>query len=262
MDLRLKGKSAFVAAGSKGLGRAIALELAREGAHVTIASRSAEHLSEAKRAIGEATGVEIATVKMDASKPEQISRALGEAIETFGGLDVLICNAGGPPGGRFDDMADEDWQKAFELNLLGTIRMIREALPYMRQAGGGRIVNLTSTSIKQPIDGLILSNVLRAGVHALTKTLASELAGDGILINTLAPGRIATDRIRELDEGRAAKTGMSLEEIQTENERQIPLGRLGDPGEFGRVAAFYASFANTYVTGQAILVDGGSVKAL
>lgn len=262
MDLGLKGKSAFVAAGSKGLGRATALELAREGANVTIASRSAEHLSEAERAIGEETGIEVATAVMDASKEKEVRRAIREAAERFGGLDVLICNAGGPPSGRFDEMADEDWQQAFELNLLSTIRMIREALPYMRKAGGGRIVNLTSTSIKQPIDGLILSNVLRAGVNALTKTLATELAPDGILINTVAPGRILTDRIRELDEGRARKTGLSAEEIRSENERQIPLGRLGQPDEFGRIAAFYASFANTYVTGQAILVDGGSVKAL
>ncbi len=262
MDLGLKGKSAFVAAGSKGLGRATALELAREGAKVTIASRSEEHLAEAKRTIGEETGVEVAAVRMDAGREEDICRAIKETAERAGGLDELVCNAGGPPGGRFDDMSDEDWQKAFEVNLLGTIRMIRAALPYMRQVGGGRIVNLTSTSIKQPIDGLILSNVFRTGVNALTKTLAAELAPDGILINTVAPGRIATDRIRELDEAQARKTGKAVEEIRAENERQIPLGRLGMPDEFGKIAAFYASFANTYVTGQAILVDGGSVKAL
>lgn len=262
MDLGLKGKSVFVAAASKGLGRAAALEFAREGANVTIASRSEERLSEAKRAIGEATGVEVATVVMDAGRADDVRRAIEQAAQRFGGLDVLIGNAGGPPGGRFDDMDDADWQGAFELNLLGTIRMIRAALPHMRQAGGGRIVNLTSTSIKQPIDGLILSNVLRSGVNALTKTLATELAPDGILINTVAPGRIATDRIAELDEARAERTGRPIEEIRQENEAQIPLGRLGQPDEFGRIVVFYGSFANTYVTGQALLVDGGAVKAL
>ncbi|MEJ8305439.1 SDR family oxidoreductase [Saccharibacillus sacchari] len=262
MDLGLKGKSVFVAAASKGLGRASALEFAREGANVTIASRSEERLSEAKRVIGEATGVEVATVVMDAGKEEDVQRAIREAAERFGGLDVLVCNAGGPKGGRFGDMSDSDWQAAYELNLLGTIRMIREALPYMRKAGGGRIVNLTSTSIKQPIDGLILSNVFRAGVNALTKTLATELAPDGILINTVAPGRIATDRILELDEANAKKTGRSIDEVREASERPIPLGRLGQPDEFGRVVAFYGSFANTYATGQALLVDGGAVKAL
>ncbi|NGZ74391.1 SDR family oxidoreductase [Saccharibacillus alkalitolerans] len=262
MDTGLKGKSVFVAAASKGLGRAAALEFAREGANVTIASRSAEHLSEAKRAIGEATGTAVNTVVMDAGKEEDVRRAIGEAAEALGGLDVLVCNAGGPPGGRFDDFSDRDWQAAYELNLLGTIRMIREALPHMRRSGGGRIVTLTSTSIKQPIDGLILSNVFRAGVNALTKTLAAELAPDGILVNTVAPGRIATGRIRELDEANAKKSGRPLQEIQAENERSIPLGRLGQPDEFGRAVVFYGSFANTYATGQAILVDGGAIKAL
>ncbi|MDO3411937.1 SDR family oxidoreductase [Saccharibacillus sp. CPCC 101409] len=262
MDLGLKGKSVFVAAASKGLGRATALEFAREGANVTIASRSKEQLSEAKRMIGEQTGTAVTAAVMDVRSEEEVRRAIAEAAQRFGGLDVLVCNAGGPPGGGFGDMSDEDWQSAFELNLLSTIRMIREALPYMRRAGEGRIVNVTSVSIKQPVDGLILSNVFRAGVQALTKSLASELAADRILINTVAPGQIATDRIRELDEDRAKKLGRPVETVREDNVKQIPLGRLGEPDEFGRIAAFYGSFANTYVTGQSLLVDGGMVKAL
>ncbi|MCQ4085690.1 SDR family oxidoreductase [Saccharibacillus sp. JS10] len=262
MDLGLKGKSVFVAAASKGLGRASALEFAREGANVTISSRSEKSLAEAKAYIAEHTGVEVFTVTMDVGKEDEVRDAIAKSAEKFGGLDVLVCNAGGPKGGHFADMSDEDWQHAYELNLLGTIRLIREALPYMRQALGGRIVNLTSTSIKQPIDGLILSNVFRAGVYALTKSLATELAPDHILINTVAPGRIETDRILELDAAQAEKSGRTEEEVRKENERAIPLGRLGQPDEFGKIVAFYGSFANTYITGQALLVDGGAVKSL
>ncbi|XID92412.1 SDR family oxidoreductase [Paenibacillaceae bacterium WGS1546] len=262
MDLMLKGKSVFVAAASKGLGRAIALQYAKEGAKVTIASRSLERLAEARDEIKAATGVEAALLRMDASSGEDVANAIRTAAAAADGLDVLVTNAGGPRGGVFADMADADWQAGFELNLLGTIRMIREALPFMKAAGGGRIVNLTSISIKQPIDGLILSNVFRAGVNALTKSLASELAKDGILVNTVAPGRIGTDRIAELDVKKAADQGLPVEEIRAEAERAIPLGRAGTPEEFARYAVFLGSFANSYVTGQSLLVDGGMVKGL
>ncbi len=262
MDLMLSGKSVFVAAASKGLGKAVALQYAKEGAKVTIASRSLERLVEARSDIRERTGVEVSMIEMDASKGEDISHAIRTAAATADGLDVLVTNAGGPRGGFFSDMEDADWAQAFELNLLSTIRMIREALPFMKAAGGGRIVNLTSTSIKQPIDGLILSNVFRAGVYALTKSLAAELAKDGILVNTVAPGRIGTDRIAELDAKKAADQGRTVEDIQAEAAKLIPLGRTGMPEEFARHAVFYGSFANTYVTGQALLVDGGMVKGL
>ncbi|USB34036.1 SDR family oxidoreductase [Paenibacillus sp. YPG26] len=262
MNLGLSGRSVFVAAASKGLGRASALAFAREGALVTIASRNQEQLSHAREEILKATGYTVNTVCMDVTDEKDIRQAIKTAAESQGGLDVVVTNAGGPPGGTFADMSDEDWQRGFELNLLSVIRMIREAVPYMRSAGGGRIVNLASTSIKQPIPGLILSNVFRAGVQSLTKTLAEELAKDGILINTIAPGRIATDRITELDTARAEKKGTSLESIQAEAAEAIPLGRMGTPEEFARLVAFYGSFANTYVTGQSIMVDGGMLRGL
>ncbi|QJD86559.1 SDR family oxidoreductase [Cohnella herbarum] len=262
MDLMLSGKSVFVAASSKGLGKAVALQYAREGARVTIASRSLEQLAQAREEIRALTGAEVGIFQMDVSKDEDIRNAIRTAAAGSDGLDVLVTNAGGPQGGFFSDMADKDWTGGFELSLLSTIRMIREALPFLKASGGGRIVNLTSTSIKQPIDGLILSNVFRAGVNALTKSLASELAGDGILINTVAPGRIGTDRIAELDMKRAANQGRTVDDIQAEAIKQIPLGRTGTPEEFARHVVFYGSFANTYVTGQSLLVDGGMVKGL
>lgn len=262
MDLGLTGKSVFVAAASKGLGRASALEFAREGANVTIASRDLAQLQQAHDEILAQTGKQVLMVQMDVLNAEDVSRAIQTAVDSHGGLDVLVTNAGGPPGGRFTDMDDAKWMYGFELNLLSTIRMIREALPHLQAAGGGRIVNLASTSVKQPIAGLILSNVFRAGVQALTKTLASEFANDNILINTVAPGRIATDRIAELDALMAAKLGCTMEEVQNMNLKDIPLGRLGTPEEFARIVAFYGSFANSYVTGQSLLVDGGMVKAI
>lgn len=262
MDLGLMNKSVFVAAASKGLGLATALEFAREGARVTIASRSLEQLEAAQQAIMEATGQRVGIVQMDVTNPEDTKRAIHAAVEHNGGLNVLVTNAGGPPGGGFADMEDEDWNGGFELALMSTIRLIREALPYLRSAGEGRIVNVSSVSIKQPIQGLILSNVFRAGVHALTKSLATELAPDGILINTIAPGRIGTDRILQLDRKRADLHEIPLEQVQQEALKQIPLGRTGTPQEFGKAAVFLGSFANTYITGQSLLVDGGMVKSL
>lgn len=262
MNLGLTGKSVFVAASSKGLGKAVALEYAKEGARLTIASRNMEQLIQARDEIQAITGEQVAIIQMDVLNKEDIHRAIQSAASSNGGLDILVTNTGGPQSGYFTDMEDMDWANGFELCLLSTIRLIREALPYLKSAGGGRIVNLASSSIKQPIEGLILSNVFRAGIQSLTKSLASELAKDGILINTIAPGRIATDRITELDFKRAVDRHCSIEEIQAEAVAQIPLGRLGTPEEFARFVVFYGSFANTYVTGQSHLVDGGMVKGL
>lgn len=262
MELGLQDKSVFVAAASKGLGRASALEFAREGARVTIASRNIEQLQEAQQEIASATGVTVDIVQMDVNDATQIQLAIAQVIERTSRLDVLVTNAGGPPGGTFADMADEHWQQAFEQNLLSTIRLIRAALPALQADGGGRIVNIASSSVKQPIDGLILSNVFRAGIQALTKTLSSEYGHKGILINTVAPGRIATDRILELDSKRAADQQISVEQLQAQATAQIPLGRMGTPEEFARMVVFYGSFANTYVTGQSLIVDGGTIRAL
>jgi len=262
MELGLTGKSVFVAAASKGLGKACALEFAKEGAHVMIASRSLEQLEQAREEIVAATGKQVNIVRMDVRSKEDIHQAIRTAVEAHGGLDVLVTNAGGPRSGFFTDMEDSDWAEGFELSLLSTIRFIREALPFLRAEGGGRIVNLASSSIKQPIEGLILSSVFRSGIQSLTKSLASELANDQILINTVAPGRIATDRLIELDRKRAEERQCTMEEVQAEAIGQIPLGRMGTPEEFAKIVTFYGSFANTYVTGQSLLVDGGMVKAL
>ncbi|CAM4412058.1 SDR family oxidoreductase [Paenibacillus typhae] len=262
MDLGLAGKSVFVAAASKGLGLATALEFAREGAKVTIASRSQLQLEAAAQRIEAESGAEVAVVEMDVTDPEAVREAIAAAAGWAGGIDVLVTNAGGPPGGGFSDMAESDWAGGFELTLMSTVRLIREALPFLRAAGGGRIVTISSASIKQPIDGLILSNVFRAGVQALNKSLAAELAPDGILINTLAPGRISTDRLAQLDSKRAEAQGRALEEIQQASLKNIPLGRAGTPEEFGKAAVFLGSFANTYITGQALLIDGGAVRSL
>ncbi len=262
MDLGLQGKSVFVAAASKGLGKASALEFAREGAEVTIASRDLKQLQQAKEEIDSATGAAVDIVQLDVNDATQIKVAIEQTIARKGRLDVLVTNAGGPPGGTFADMEDEQWQQAFEQNLLSTIRLIRTALPALQANTGGRIVNIASSSVKQPIDGLILSNVFRAGIQALTKTLSSEYGQKGILINTVAPGRIATDRIIELDSKRAESQQISVEELQAQANAQIPLGRMGTPEEFARMVVFYGSFANTYVTGQSLIVDGGTIRAL
>ncbi|WP_040951783.1 SDR family oxidoreductase [Gorillibacterium massiliense] len=262
MNLGLVGKSVFVAAGSKGLGKASALEFAREGARVTIASRNLEQLQQTREDIQSITGNKVSIIQMDVRNNEDICNAIRKTAAENGGLDVVVTNAGGPESGYFSDLKDEDWTRGFELTLLSTIRLIREALPFLQSAGGGRIVNVASSSVKQPIDGLLLSNVFRAGVQALTKSLALEFAKDEILINTIAPGRIATDRIIELDRRRAIDRDRSFEDIQAEAVGQIPLGRMGIPEEFARVVVFYGSYANTYMTGQTLLVDGGMVKAL
>ncbi|MBD2865212.1 SDR family oxidoreductase [Paenibacillus oceani] len=262
MNMLLDGKTALVTAGSKGLGKASALEFAREGANVVISSRSSDHLRQAKEEIERETGREVLAVTADVNRKEDIAKTVQAAIDWSGRLDVLVTNAGGPPGGGFDQFADEAWEAAFQQNLMSVVRLIREALPHMRRQGSGRIVNLTSVSVKQPIPDLILSNVFRAGVYALTKSLSAELGPDSILVNTVGPGRIETDRIVELDRLAAQKKGTSEEQVRALLMGQIPLGRYGTPEEFAKTIVFLGSFANTYVTGQAVLVDGGMIRAL
>jgi len=262
MDLGLQGKTALVLAASKGIGRAIATELAAEGANVVISSRGEAALAATASEIHEATGAETAYFSADVTKDEDIQRLVARTVERFGGLDALVTNTGGPPPGTFEDFGDEAWTGAFELTLLNIVRAVRAVLPHMRKRGGGRIVNVASSSIKQPIEGLILSNTFRAGIIGLAKSLSAELAPDGILINTLGPGRISTDRSAGMDASQAEARGVSVEEIRNEMAARIPLGRYGTPEEFARVAAFLASPANSYLTGQAILVDGGMVRAL
>ncbi|MFG6149289.1 SDR family oxidoreductase [Halobacillus sp. B23F22_1] len=263
MDLHLQGKSVVVTAASKGLGKATALEFAKEGASVLISSRNEEELKRSKNDIIERTGNEnVAYEVCDVTNPEHIKKLVQRAISWNGSVDVLINNAGGPPAGTFEDFSDGDWQHAFELNLLSFTRTIREVLPSMKKQQSGHIVNIASSSIKQSLDHLILSNTFRAGIVGLSKSLSQELAADNILINTVGPGRIATDRVESLDQKKAESLGISAEEVKEQSAQSIPMKRYGDPEEFARAVVFLASGGNTYVTGQALVVDGGLVKAL
>ncbi|GGE19493.1 short-chain dehydrogenase [Marinithermofilum abyssi] len=260
MNLGLQGKVALVTASSRGLGKAIAMELAREGSRVAICSRSRDRVEETAAAIRRRTNAEILALTGDVSQGDDISRIVEQTITQWGRIDILVCNAGGPPSGPFESFDDVAWMRAFETNLLSVVRLVRAALPHMDR--GGRILTIASSSVKQPIPGLILSNTMRAGVNGLMKTLAEELAPRGILVNTICPGRIATGRLQELDQAAAEREGISPDAVQDRVVRQIPLGRYGEPEEFARVAAFLASDANSYVTGATLLVDGGMVKAL
>jgi 3-oxoacyl-[acyl-carrier protein] reductase len=261
MDLGLAGKNAVVIASSQGLGKAIAKQLAKVGANVTITSRDIDKLEGVKTEILKETGNEVFSYPCDITKPEEISQLIVEVKERFGSIDILVNNAGGPPGGKFEDFDDTAWQNAFELNLLSYVRTIREALPLMKE-NGGKVINIASSSIKVPISGLILSNVFRLGIVGLTKTLAEELAPYNILINTVAPGTIATDRISHLNNMRATNLGVSVDEVEKRTKAGIPLGRYGEPEEFAKVVTFLASEANSYMTGSSFYVDGGAVKAI
>lgn len=261
MDLGLTNKVVLVVASSKGLGKAVAKELAKEGANVMLTSRSAESLKKAAEEIQEEAKGKIAYFPADITKPEDIKSLVKETREKLGIIDVLVNNAGGPPSGNFLDFNDEDWEKAFQLNLFSYIRLIREVLPDLKQEGG-KILNIASSSVKAVLPNLILSNTFRNGINGLSKSLAIELAPDKILVNTIGPGRIATDRIQELDQAKAEAQNRSLEEVTEESEKSIPAGRYGEPEEFAKAAVFLVSGANTYVTGQSLLVDGGMVTAI
>jgi 3-oxoacyl-[acyl-carrier protein] reductase len=261
MNLQLTDKSVIVCASSAGLGRAAALEFAREGARVMLCGRREGELKQAAAAIATETGREPKFIAADLTKPADIARLVDATVAAFGGVFTLVNNSGGPPAGTFDQFDDAAWQAAFELNLLSYVRTIRAVLPHLRKGGGGRIVNYTSSSVKSPLDNLILSNTFRMGVLGLTKTLAGELGRDNILINVLGPGRIQTDRIEQLDALRAKKSGASVEQVRADTFKTIPLGRYGTPEEFAKLTVFLGSPANTYLTGQTILVDGGMVKA-
>lgn len=261
MNLGLSGKPVIVCASSAGLGRATALEFAREGARVMLASRREPELERAVNEIASATANPPRYTVADLTRPADITRLVDATVDAFGGVYALVNNSGGPPAGTFDQFGDAAWQHAFELNLLSYVRTTRAVLPHLRNAGGGRIVNFTSSSVKSPIDNLILSNTFRTGVMAWSKTLAGELGRDGILVNVLGPGRIETERLAQLDQARATRTGVSVDQVRADARKGIPLGRFGTPEEFARVAVFLGSPANTYVTGQTLLADGGAVKA-
>lgn len=261
MELGLKGKAVIVMASSAGLGKAAALEFCAEGANVMLFSPFEEELKEAQKEIKEATGNEPAYTVGDSRKEDDIKAVVNNTVAKYGTVHVLVNNAGGPPAGSFDNFDDAAWQNAYELTLLSYIRAIREVLPYMRQNGGGKILNYTSSSVKAVLDNLILSNVFRMGVMGLSKTLSQELGKDNILVNVIGPGRIGTARIDYLDKVRADKAGLTVEQVVANTCKTIPLGRYGLPEEYARLTVFLCSEANTFITGQTVLVDGGMVKA-
>lgn len=262
MDLNLEGKKALVVASSSGLGKAIAAQLVEEGADVMLTSRSEEKLKQTCEELRQLNRGRVEYTVADITDRAGVESLFSRMSEVYGDrIDIMLCNSGGPPAKRFEELDEEAWEKAFQMNLLSYVRLIKNALPFMKEHGG-HILNLTSSSVKQPIPGLILSNTFRLGVAGLTKTLSAELAGYGILINTIAPGRIATDRITQLNSIRAEQLGISLEEFAKHNQEEIPLGRYGTPEEFAKAAVFLLSGANSYVTGSILVVDGGLVQSL
>lgn len=265
MDLGLRGKRALVTAASQGLGLAIATELMREGCHVVISSRRQEKLEEVAghmtASAGDAGGT-VEAVAADVVNYDDIRHLVSRTQQRLGGIDLLVTNAGGPPGGNFDQVTDDDWQNAFDLNLMSVVRLIRETLPLMRAQGGGKILNISSLYVRQPNVNLILSNAIRTGTMAMLKTLALQVAHENIAVLNFAPGRIHTDRVQWLDQQRANREGRSLPDIQTEEMTGIPMGRYGQPEEVGRLVTMLLSGANSYMTGQTILADGGVISAL
>ncbi|HUQ44734.1 MAG TPA: SDR family oxidoreductase [Candidatus Limnocylindria bacterium] len=254
MDLGLIEKRALVAGGSDGVGAAVAKSLAAEGARVAVAARASDRLS------GIATEIGAEAIAVDLSTADGPAAAVAAAAEALGGLDLLLVNSGGPPPGRFEDLSEDDWQRAIDGTLWSTIRLIREALPHLRASDAPAIVVILSSSVREPIQALMTSNVLRPGLAGMIKALVGEIAP--IRINGIAPGRVATARIARLDGRRADEAGVTVAEIERQTIARIPLGRYGDPAEVGRLGAFLLSPAASYIHGAIVPVDGGMVKAL
>lgn len=253
MDLGLRDRVALVAASSSGLGYAVARGLAAEAAKVVVSSREQEHADTAADAIARETGASVAAFACDVSAADGPGKLVQAAVERFGTLDILVTNAGGPPPGTFDAVDDVSWQKATQLTLMSVVRLIRAALPHLRANGRGRIINLSSTSVKEPIDNLILSNSLRLAVIGLAKSVAREVAQLGITVNNVCPGRIRTARILQL---------YADENALKQATEAIPMKRLGEPAEFAPLVVFLASDQARYITGQTISVDGGLTRTL
>ncbi len=261
MDLGLKGKVAIVGGSSKGLGKAIAMELAREGANVVVCSRNENVLLATAQEIGSQTGQQVLALPADVSKAADIESLVSKTVARFGRVDILINNAGGPPLGTFESLGDEDWAKALEMNLLSAVRLSREVLPHMKKQGGGRIINVTSLAAKEPMEGLILSNAARAGVLGLAKSMANELAKYNITVNSVLPGSHLTDRILQTAKVQADQTKTTQEEVMAQRTKSIPLGRMGTPEEFAAVVTFLASERASFVTGATLVVDGGASRS-
>lgn len=261
MDLGIRGKVALVAAASKGLGRATAEELAAEGATVVICARGESALEATRRAIAQ-SGAAVHAIVADVSTPDGIDRVAREALSRFGRVDILVNNAGGPPSGPFEKHGWDAWEGAVNLTLRSAIELTRLVLPGMRERKWGRILNVTSIAVKQPVDGLMLSNSVRAAVTGWARTLATEVARDGVTVNCILPGYTRTDRVEQLNAATAAREGLDVGDVERRIEAQIPMRRLGEPREFGALAAFLVSDRASYITAQSIPVDGGWIRSL
>jgi 3-oxoacyl-[acyl-carrier protein] reductase len=262
MDLGLHGRVAIVGGASKGIGRAAAELLAREGARVVIAARGQEALSHAASAIRDATGADVLPVQCDMASDADITALVARTSDAFGAIDIVVNNAGGPPPGTFDQHDDATWQRAFDLNLMSVVRLTRAALPWLQKSDQPRVINVTSTAVKEPIAGLILSNSVRLGTTGLAKSLSKELGRYGITVNNVGPGLTMTDRIRPVLEAQAKQSGRSFDDVAREREAAIPLGRMAQPEDVAAIIVFLASKQARQISGQTILVDGGSTTAV
>jgi 3-oxoacyl-[acyl-carrier protein] reductase len=262
MELGLKGRAAIVAAASTGLGRAVARELAREGVRVAICARTAADVERTGAEIRKETGAEIYAQAVDVRDAAAVSRFVAAVEERFGRVDICVTNSGGPPSKPFAETKLEDWRAAVELLLVSAVCFAQETLPRMQKNKWGRFITITSYAVKQPVDGLLLSNSIRAAVTGLVRTLANEYAAHGITVNNVCPGYTATERLGELAETISARTGVTPEEVFEGWKRQIPAGRIGKPEEFAAVVAFLASERASYVNGTSIAIDGGIVRSL
>ena len=262
MDLGLKDKVALVAAASRGLGRAVAEELAAEGALLLLCSRSEEAINKAAKEIAQTTGAKVLALAADVSEAADIAKLTQFGAERLGRIDILVTNAGGPPAGQFENLSQDQWEAATRLTLFSAVELVRQVLPGMKERRWGRILNITSIAVKQPVDNLILSNSLRAAVTGFARTLANEVAPFGVTVNNIMPGYTRTERVEELAQVMAEKQAITPAETVARWEKEIPMRRLGEPREFAALAAFLVSERASYITGTSIPVDGGWIKAL
>jgi 3-oxoacyl-[acyl-carrier protein] reductase len=262
VDLGLRNRVALVAAASRGLGRAIAEELATEGAAIVICARDPDRLEHARAQIADRTAADVYAVVADVSTQEGTDTVAAEALARFGRVDVLVTNAGGPPPGPFEAHGWDAWERAVQLTLRSAVELTRLVLPGMKDRRWGRIINVTSITVKQPVDELILSNSIRAAVTGFARTLANEVAAFGITVNNILPGYTRTERVEQLNRATAEREGIAVADVQHRIESQIPMRRLGDPREFAALAAFLASERASYITGQSVAVDGGWIRGV
>jgi 3-oxoacyl-[acyl-carrier protein] reductase len=261
-DFDLSGKNAIILASSKGLGKSVAEQYAKAGANVALCARNRDDLEKTAKEISDKYNVKTFHMVTDISNPSQLKAFIENAGKEFGLINLLFTNSGGPPAGPFLDFGDDEWTAAFQLNLLSAARSIRAVIPFMKNAPGAAITCNVSYSTKEPIPFMVLSNAMRPAVVGLVKTLSMELAEFGIRVNAIAPGRISTQRLTSLDKITAEKKGVTPESVREGHEKTIPLGRYGNPSEFGKAALFLATNAASYITGQTVFVDGGITKSL